>query len=566
MSDNSAIEWTNASWNPVTGCTKLSAGCDHCYAERFSERFRDVPGHPFESGFDLRLRPERLDQPARWRRPRLIFVNSMSDLFHKNIPGEFLGRVFDTMEQVDRHVYQVLTKRSSLMRSFVNRRYAEKPPPAHIWLGVSIENASTLGRLRHLEQTRAAVRFVSFEPLLGSVGEVDLTGIHWVIAGGESGPGARPVDVEWLREIRDRCQAGRVAFFFKQWGGRSPKSGGNQLDDRQWQEYPDHPRQSRDEGRAGRSWPEGRLRAAGAPPEDGGETMDVGPWAREKLACLGKYLQAYTTILRKQKFKGYFYIDAFAGPGSLKVRKQESDQTRQSLLDMAGHATDDADEERYIAGSPRVALEIRHSFTDYVFVEKDDALIRELQALKREHESPGKRIHIRTGDCNDYLRGLLRRNHGQWGHWRGVVFLDPFGMQVPWNTISALGETKAIEVFINFPVGMAIQRLLKRHGDFTKRERSKLDRYFGTGEWFDLLYRTHGDLLGEHVIKDANAGDTLVKWYCKRLKEAFGCVSSAREIQSQAGRPLYYLIFAGPNKTGAHIAEKVLKQGARRVT
>ena len=238
MSDNSAIEWTNASWNPVTGCTKLSAGCNHCYAERFSERFRDVPGHPFESGFDLRLRPERLDQPARWRRPRFIFVNSMSDLFHKNIPGEFLGRVFDTMEQVDRHVYQVLTKRSSLMRSFVNRRYAEKPPPAHIWLGVSIENASTLGRLRHLKQTRAAVRFVSFEPLLGSVGEVDLTGIHWVIAGGESGPGARPVDVEWLREIRDRCQAGRVAFFFKQWGGRSPKSGRNELDGRQWQEYP----------------------------------------------------------------------------------------------------------------------------------------------------------------------------------------------------------------------------------------------------------------------------------------------------------------------------------------
>ncbi len=294
--------------------------------------------------------------------------------------------------------------------------------------------------------------------------------------------------------------------------------------------------------------------------------MDVGPWAKEKLACLGKYLQAYTTIMRKQRFKGYFYVDAFAGPGSLKVRKQESGQTQQSLLDMAGHATDDADEERYIAGSPRVALEIRHSFTNYVFVEKDDALIRELQALKREHESPGKRIHIRTGDCNDYLRGLLRRNHGQWRHWRGVVFLDPFGMQVPWNTISALGETKAIEVFINFPVGMAIQRLLKRHGDFTKRERSKLDRYFGTGEWFDLLYRTHGDLLGEHVIKDTDAGDTLVKWYRKRLKEAFGCVSSAREIQSQAGRPLYYLIFAGPNKTGAHIAEKVLKQGARRVT
>ena len=238
MSDHSAIEWTNASWNPVTGCTKLSAGCDHCYAERFSERFRGVPGHPFEQGFDLTLRPERLGQPERWRRPRLIFVNSMSDLFHKSIPTEFIGRVFSTMEQADWHTYQVLTKRSSLMRNFVNRRYAGRRAPPHIWLGVSIEDATTLSRLRHLNQTRAAVRFVSFEPLLASFSKVDLTGIHWVIAGGESGPGARPVDVNWLRKIRDQCQTSRVAFFFKQWGGRSPKSGGNMLDGRQWLEYP----------------------------------------------------------------------------------------------------------------------------------------------------------------------------------------------------------------------------------------------------------------------------------------------------------------------------------------
>ena len=259
MSDHSAIEWTNASWNPVTGCTKLSAGCDHCYAERFSERFRGVPGHPFEQGFDLRLRPERLGQPERWRRPRLIFVNSMSDLFHKNIPADFIGRVFSAMERADWHTYQVLTKRSSLMRSFVNQRYADNPPPPHIWLGVSIEDASTLSRLRHLQQTNAAVRFVSFEPLLGPVGKVDLTGIHWVIAGGESGPGARPADVSWLRDVRDQCQAQSVAFFFKQWGGRSPKSGGNLLDGRQWLEYPDAGK------RDSQWWTENRLRAAGAP-------------------------------------------------------------------------------------------------------------------------------------------------------------------------------------------------------------------------------------------------------------------------------------------------------------
>ena len=238
MSDHSAIEWTNASWNPVTGCTKLSAGCDHCYAERFAERFRGVAGHPFEQGFDLRLRPERLDQPGRWRRPRLIFVNSMSDLFHKNIPTDFIGQVFDAMEEANWHTYQVLTKRSSLMRNFVHKRYGGEPAPPHIWLGVSIEEKAALSRLRHLKQTPATVRFVSFEPLLGPIGDVDLTGIDWVIAGGESGPGARLVEADWLRQIRDDCEGQAVAFFFKQWGGRTPKAGGDILDGKRWHQYP----------------------------------------------------------------------------------------------------------------------------------------------------------------------------------------------------------------------------------------------------------------------------------------------------------------------------------------
>lgn len=238
MAENSAIEWTNATWNPVTGCSKLSAGCEHCYAERFSERFRGVPGHPFEPGFDLTLRPERLQHPEHWRRPRRVFVNSMSDLFHKKIPKTFIESVFDTMETADWHTFQVLTKRSSLMRNFINRRYADCEPPRHIWLGVSIENTSTLGRLKHLKQTDSRTRFVSFEPLLGPLGTVDLEGIHWVIAGGESGPGARSMEIDWVREIRDQCLSQKVAFFFKQWGGRTPKAGGNTLDGRQWLEYP----------------------------------------------------------------------------------------------------------------------------------------------------------------------------------------------------------------------------------------------------------------------------------------------------------------------------------------
>lgn len=239
MAEKSTIEWTDTTWNPVTGCTKVSKGCDHCYAERFSERFRGVRGHPFETGFDLTIRPERLTQPLTWKRSRMVFVNSMSDLFHKKVPTSYIARVFTTMEQTPQHIYQVLTKRSSLLRRFVNDRYPTDAAPNHIWLGVSIEDRDALVRLRHLQQTRASVRFISFEPLLGPIGDVDLTGIHWAIAGGESGHKARPVDPAWVRELRDQCKSAGVAFFFKQWGGRTPKAGGNTLDGRQWLEYPD---------------------------------------------------------------------------------------------------------------------------------------------------------------------------------------------------------------------------------------------------------------------------------------------------------------------------------------
>jgi protein gp37 len=238
MADRTAIEWTDATWNPVTGCTKVSAGCDNCYAKRFSERFRGVAGHPFENGFDLTLRPERLEQPLRWKAPRRIFVNSMSDLFHKGISRGFIDSVFATMERANWHQFQVLSKRSSRLRDYVNGRYRGGLAPAHIWLGTSIEDQAALVRLRHLKAAAASVRFISFEPLLGPVGTVDLTGIHWVIAGGESGPGARPVQIEWLRSIRDLCKEQHVAFFFKQWGGRTPKAGGNEIDGRRWLEWP----------------------------------------------------------------------------------------------------------------------------------------------------------------------------------------------------------------------------------------------------------------------------------------------------------------------------------------
>ena len=229
MADGSSIEWTDATWNPVTGCDRIARGCDNCYAARFAERWRGIEGHAYEQGFDLRLWPSRLDQPRRWRRPRMIFVNSMSDLFHKDVPTGFIDEVFDTMEAADHHVYQVLTKRSSLMRSYLRRRYGETGAPAHIWCGVSVEDLAATSRIRHLQASPAGLRFLSLEPLLGSVGSLDLSGISWVIVGGESGPGARPMAEGWVLDVRDQCARAGVAFFFKQWGGARPKSGGRGL-------------------------------------------------------------------------------------------------------------------------------------------------------------------------------------------------------------------------------------------------------------------------------------------------------------------------------------------------
>ena len=209
---------------------KITACCVNCYASRFSERFRGVAGYPFENGFDITLRPARLDQPLRWKRPRTIFVNSMSDLFHKEVPRSFVDQVFDTMEAADWHRFQILTKRSSLMARYLAKRYADREPPEHLWFGVSVEDAAAVVRVAHLRRAPAAVRFLSVEPLIGSVGRINLSGIHWVIVGGESGPGARPMEEAWVREVKAQCDAQDVAFFFKQWGGFRPKTGGRLLE------------------------------------------------------------------------------------------------------------------------------------------------------------------------------------------------------------------------------------------------------------------------------------------------------------------------------------------------
>jgi len=234
VSQISTIEWTDATWNPVTGCTKISPGCTHCYAETFAERWRGIPGHPYEQGFDLKIWEERLQQPLTWKKPRTVFVNSMSDLFHEEVPFSFIKKVFAVMKQAHWHNFQVLTKRSE--------RLMELAPkldwPENVWMGVSVESAKYLYRLDHLRKTPAFIRFASLEPLLGPLPEINLRHIHWVIVGGESGPGARPMDPEWVDEIREQCVKKGVPFFFKQWGGVQKKKNGRTLNGRTWDEMP----------------------------------------------------------------------------------------------------------------------------------------------------------------------------------------------------------------------------------------------------------------------------------------------------------------------------------------
>ncbi len=237
------IEWTDETWNPVTGCVKVSPGCKHCYAEKFSERFRGTINptgklHPFYSGFDPTLRPERLEQPLAWRSPRRVFVNSMSDLFGEFVPDAFLAQIFDVMRETTQHTYQILTKRAGRMRQWT----ADKPwlrRARHIWLGVSVEDRRYgVPRIEELRRSTVGIRFLSVEPLLERLGGFDLSGIDWVIVGGESGPHAREMRPEWVREIRDHCNANGVAFFFKQWGGVRKKVAGRILDGRTWDEFP----------------------------------------------------------------------------------------------------------------------------------------------------------------------------------------------------------------------------------------------------------------------------------------------------------------------------------------
>jgi len=240
MAFESSIEWTDATWNPVRGCAKISPGCKHCYAERFAERFRGVTNHPYEQGFDLRLVPEKLGDPLRWREPKMIFVNSMSDLFHEGVPDDYIEAVARVMVAAKWHIFEVLTKRSDRLCTLLETGLAFAATQPHIWWGVSVENRKHgLPRIGQLRSAPAGQRFLSIEPLLENLGILDLKGIDWVIVGGESGPGARPMLKEWVLSLRDQCRTARVPFFFKQWGGARKKASGRRLEGKTYDEFPE---------------------------------------------------------------------------------------------------------------------------------------------------------------------------------------------------------------------------------------------------------------------------------------------------------------------------------------
>ena len=235
MATNSHIEWTEMTWNPVTGCTKVSQGCKHCYAERMAKRLHAMGTKRYANGFAITTHDDLVDLPLKWRQPKLVFVNSMSDLFHPEVPLEFIQRVFAVMERCPQHTFQILTKRGERLQA----DYTHLPWPKNVWMGVSVENEDAVSRVHHLQQTKAQVRFLSIEPLIGPVGELPLDGIHWVIVGGESGPGARPMAQEWVESIHNQCREARVPFFFKQWGGVRKDLTGRELNGQFYNEMPD---------------------------------------------------------------------------------------------------------------------------------------------------------------------------------------------------------------------------------------------------------------------------------------------------------------------------------------
>ena len=551
MSAHSKIEWTDATWNPLRGCTKISPGCTHCYAESFAERFRGVAGHPYEQGFDLRLVPEKLSEPLRWKKPKTVFVNSMSDLFHEKVPDAYIQLVVDVMTLAPWHVFQVLTKRADRMKRLLSTVLRQAADAPHIWWGVSVENRRYgLPRLTALQQTPARVRFLSIEPLLEGIGQIDLTGIDWVIVGGESGIGARPMQKSWVTSLRDQCAAAHVPFFFKQWGGVQKAKTGRALDGRFHDDQPPHqaPIVPGEAGRrAALATVESRRIMAGRDGHDHlqkarwcgmsnksddktplmfplpeSTSVDTEPmikplsapvWTSNKARLIERYLYYFVLVTKHGT-----YIDGFAGP-----QEPDSDETWAAKL--------------VLESEPRL---LRHF---HLFDSRQEQIrhlsdLKKAQPAPRRVQHPGKKawmeprrtITIHEGDFNQVLPDLLHEGTIRQDNEAIFCLLDQRTFECHWATVEALARYKT--------AGKKVELF-----------------YFLPNAWLD---RALTNQKNEGPVHDWWGGDGWERWrtltpderknsFVKRFKDELGYWSvKAWPIyeKQEGGRTMYYMIHA----------------------
>ena len=531
----SAIEWTDETWNPLTGCTRVSPGCDHCYMFTLYPRLRamGVPGYETAPD-DIRLLPDRLKTPLRWKHPRRVFVNSMSDLFHPKVPFAFISQVFSVMREAGLskgHVFQVLTKRPGRAVGWWLQNSVEFPEgwPCNVWIGTSVESQKYAPRLTVLGRIPAPVRFVSAEPLLE---RIDLSSwlndgaVQWVIAGGESGPGARPMDLSWVRDLRDQSTAAGVPFFLKQLGGTRKKRGGPAavIDEEQWLQTPTM---------------EGKTMA---------NMSFGGQWTLEKLDILERYLNAYTTALKDQPFD-LIYVDAFAGQGSFRPG--------------SGYAEEDyGDFQPLYDGSARRALRITDKpFDRFIFNDIDSRRSLELVRLRQEY--PNRSITVKDEDANRMLREFCQNLRPME---RAVVFLDPFATEVSWSTIEIIAKTEKIDCWILFPVG-AIARMMPLVGRPTNVLAIQLDRIFGSREHWRDFYRQSVQLSfldTDPGYERPGGSGPIADLYRERLESVFYTVAPTRRIfKNSRNSPMFELFFGASNPVGAapaiRIADHILR-------
>jgi three-Cys-motif partner protein len=539
MSDHSRIEWTDATWNPVRGCTKVSPGCAHCYAEAFAERFRGVPGHPYEQGFDLRLVPEKLDEPLRWVAPRRIFVNSMSDLFHADVPDSYIIDVARVMQSASWHTFQVLTKRAERLRDLLRADLAFAAGLSHVWWGVSVENRQHgVPRIALLQSAPAALRFLSIEPLIEDLGRIDLSGISWVIVGGESGLGARPMSSAWVRSLRDQCEAAGVAFFFKQWGGTIKKQAGRLLDGRTYDTVPPHNCQPAPLRRV-------RLQLLYDCRATQGQQQEEGPLSETDLYVgreqsqikhfvLSQYLERFAHIVGTA-WKTITYVDCFSGPwkvrsedlkdSSFSVALRELRKARATLRDLGKN------------------LNIR-----CCFIEKNPIAYHRLAEFATTVRDA--RIEAINSPFVDALPRVMRFIEEGGKHAFPFLFIDPTGWSgLDLEAIRPLLTVQPGEVLINF-----MTEFVRRFIESANAE---------TAESFDRFFGCSGIKQRMQAINDKDEReDELFLTYARRVREIgrFRYSCAAIILHPLEERSFFHLIYATRSRRGVEVFKEAEKK------